>query len=485
MTTVERRAGRAFRAILAVLFVGAVVLIGFALVRTTAAADPSASPGGQPPASSPAASAVPSPATNGSTPAQESCLTCHAAIDNKQHDITEQWKSSVHGQNGIGCASCHGGDPTSDEVTVAMSTDAGFIGKPDRTATVGVCGDCHANVERMRQFQLPTDQLSKYRTSVHGQRLLEAKDTRVAICTDCHGVHDVKKASDPTAAVFPLNVPKLCASCHANADLMKPYDIPTDQYEAYQGSVHGKALLVDQDLRAPTCASCHGSHDAKPPQSSEVVGVCGKCHTATQALYEQSRHARLEVGPKCWTCHGTHDVVKPDETRFFHPDRPEIDCTTCHNPSDRTLILNADRFTKDEDRRCDTCHHDTSIIYSQAQGIRNALDKANVAYNAAEARIAEAAAAGMIVSDADVTLSEAKTNLIRGRAEVHTTKLSAVAALTDVATSKATEAQAFAEAKLQESASRREAMVIVVALILVNIVGLYLLRRAVHAAPSA
>ena len=107
----------------------------------------------------------------GGPPPQESCVTCHAAIDNAQHDITEQWKTSVHGQNGIGCSSCHGGDPTSDEVTVAMSTAAGFIGKPDRTATVSVCGDCHSDVERMRQYQLPTDQLAKYQTSVHGQRL--------------------------------------------------------------------------------------------------------------------------------------------------------------------------------------------------------------------------------------------------------------------------------------------------------------------------
>ncbi len=128
---------------------------------------------------------------------------------------------------------------------------------------------------------------------------------------------------------------------------MEPYGIPTDQFAIYQNSVHGKALLLNQDMRAPTCASCHGSHDAKPPQSSEVVGVCGKCHTATQALYEESRHSKLDVGPKCWTCHGTHDVAQPDESRFFHPKPPEIDCTTCHNPSDRTLILNADRFTND------------------------------------------------------------------------------------------------------------------------------------------
>lgn len=463
-------------------------LPGLALVQAVAAVDPSALPSASQPVS-PDASAgpasdqpsdLPSPGASLSDAPQSTCYTCHTAIDNTQHDIAQKWKDSVHGQNGIGCAGCHGGDPTSDEVTVAMSAAAGYIGTPDRATTVGVCGNCHSDVERMRQYQLPTDQLVKYRASVHGRRLLAAQDTRVAICVDCHGVHDIKKASDPTAAVYPLNVPKLCASCHADVKLMEPYGIPTNQFEVYQASVHGKALLLNQDLRAPTCASCHGSHDARPPQSSEVVGVCGKCHTATQALYEESKHSRLTVGPKCWTCHGTHDIAQPDESRFFHPKPPEIDCTTCHNPQDRTLRLNADRFSRDQDRRCDTCHHEGSILYSQAQGIYGALDKASAAYRKAEERIAEAAGAGMIVSDADVTLSQARTSLIRGRAEVHTTKLTAVAALADEASSKAAEAQQFAETKLQQSVFRREAMVVVLGIILVNILALYLLRRRIH-----
>ena len=246
------------------LLAAALVALGLILVQAVAAADPSAAPSAAPSGLQP--SALPSPGASLSVAPQGTCYTCHIAIDNAQHDIAKQWNDSVHGQNGIGCASCHGGDPTSDEVTVAMSTKAGFIGKPDRATTVTVCGTCHSDVERMRQYQLPTDQLSKYQASVHGQRLLTAQDTRVAICTDCHGVHDVKKASDPTAAVYPLNVPKLCASCHADTKLMEPYGIPTNQFAIYQNSVHGKALLLNQDVRAPTCASCHGSHDAKPPR---------------------------------------------------------------------------------------------------------------------------------------------------------------------------------------------------------------------------
>jgi Cytochrome c3 len=425
----------------------------------------------------PVASPPIGPTASGAAGDTNTCRTCHAAIDNVQHQITDAWDASVHGQAGVTCADCHGGDPTSDQVTVAMSVAAGFRGSPGRTESVVTCGECHSDVERMRQYQIPTDQYAKYRASVHGERLFGAGDARVAICTDCHGSHDIKKASDPTAKVYPLNIPSLCASCHADATYMEPYGIPTNQLAVYSESVHGKLLLDESDLRAPTCVSCHGSHDAKPPSSAEVVGVCGRCHTATQALYEQSRHAELDVGPKCWTCHGNHDVVQPDESRFFHPKPPSIDCTTCHDPVDRSLVLAADRFTNDADRRCDTCHHPDSLLYAQATGIHDALATAADAFDAAEAKIEEAAGVGMIVSDAEVELAGAKTSLIRARAAVHTTKLTDVAALADEAETKAGAAQAIAEDKLAASLFRRAAMVIVLALILVNVLALVLIRR--------
>jgi hypothetical protein len=429
---------------------------------------------------SPDASAAPdaSPGTQPLDAAVDQCVACHSKIDAQQRTISDTWLASVHGKVGIGCAECHGGDATSDEITVAMSPGAGFRGVPDRTETVAVCGTCHSDAARMRPYGLSTDQLSKYQSSVHGQKLATDKDTRVAICVDCHGSHGVKKASDPTADVYPLNVPKLCSSCHADAKLMEPYGIPTDQYEIYSQSVHGKALLEDQDMRAPTCASCHGSHSAKPPQSSEVVDVCGKCHTATQALYEESRHAKLgAVGPKCWTCHGTHDVAQPDESRFFHEEPPQYDCATCHNLTDQTLRLSVDRFEDDADRRCDTCHHPQSIIYSQAEGIHDSLDRASTAYTDAEGKIKDAAQMGMIVADADVQLTQALTSLIQARAAVHTTKLTTVAGLADEASAKAADAQALADAKLEESLFRREAMVVVVGIIIVNVGVLLIIKR--------
>ena len=393
-----------------------------------------------------AAPPVPSPVAHPDGGGANGCYDCHSVVNDKQEKIAADWQASVHAEKGVTCADCHGGDPRSDQITVAMSADAGYSPAPDRLTTVGLCGSCHANVERMRASGLATDQYAKYWSSVHGQRLASADDTRVAICTDCHGSHAVKKVSDPSAKVFPLNVPELCSSCHADAARMQPYGIPTDQFAIYSQSVHGKALLEDKDVRAPSCASCHGSHDAKPPTSANVVEVCGKCHTATQDLYQQSRHSQLQAAaPKCWTCHGTHDVSQPGSQLFFHPDEPDYTCTTCHDLTTHTLRLELSRFAAEPGpavRHLPPSR--ASQIYAQIQGISDAVRSAETAYDGASARIDEAARLGMITEDAELGLAQAKTSLIQAEAAVHTTKLKLVADLSADARKKADDALGMA-----------------------------------------
>lgn len=421
---------------------------------------------------------LPSPLIGAAVGGPNTCYDCHLKVNPAQAAISASWSESIHGKGGVGCAACHGGDATSDQVTVAMSPAKGYIGTPSRQETVGICGSCHSDVERMRPYNLPTDQYPKYFSSVHGQRLAAAGDARVAICVDCHGSHDIKKASDSTSPVYPMNVPKLCAGCHSDPDRMEPYGIPTTQYAIYEQSVHGRALLGQADIRAPTCASCHGSHAAQPPRSTEVVEVCGKCHTATQALYEQSRHAELgTVAPKCWTCHGTHDVSEPGPRLFFHDAEAPYDCLTCHDPGSNQLRLDVDQFADEADRRCDTCHHPNSTIYFQVEGIAGALASAQTAYADAEDRIREASRLGMIVTDAEVALSEAKTSLIQAEAAVHTTKLTLVAGLADEASASAGGAADIAAAKIGESEFRRQAMVVVVIVILLNVAILAVVKR--------
>jgi hypothetical protein len=277
---------------------------------------------------------------------------------------------------------------------------------------------------------------------------------------------------------FALNIPDLCSGCHSDKQRMAPYNIQTNQYDVYTKSVHGVALLTNKDVRAPSCASCHGSHDAQPPTSATVVQVCGKCHTATQELYMQSRHSELQAAaPMCWTCHGTHDVAQPSSDLFFHETAPDYTCVTCHDLQTHTLRIELSKFADPTARRCDTCHHPESEIYAQIQGISTAVTGAEGAYDDAARRIEKAAELGMITSDADLLLVAAKTSLIQAQAAVHTTKLSKIAELSADAKAKADLAAGSANAKIDESTFRRQVMVIVLVFILLGVAFLVLTKR--------
>ena len=85
----------------------------------------------------------------------------------------------------------------------------------------------------MRRYNpsLRVDQVAEYYTSVHGKRLREQKDQKVATCASCHVPHSIRPPNDSRSSVHPLRVADTCGSCHANKDYMAPYKIPTDQVE--------------------------------------------------------------------------------------------------------------------------------------------------------------------------------------------------------------------------------------------------------------
>ena len=230
---------------------------------------------------------VPTPISHPKSAGANSCFDCHSKLGGKNADMAAQWQQSVHAERGVTCADCHGGNPAATTKEEAMSAEAGYVGVPTKAAIPALCASCHADVAQMRQYNLPTDQYAQYQESVHGA-LLAKGDTNVATCYDCHGGHQVLKANDPASSVYPANVPKTCAGCHADKPLMAPYKIPTDQYDQYVQSVHGHAVLDEQNFKAPTCATCHGTHGAAPPGVGEVANVCGSCHGATQTYFSKS-----------------------------------------------------------------------------------------------------------------------------------------------------------------------------------------------------
>lgn len=326
---------------------------------------------------------------------KNSCLECHSKLDPPYQVKAEVFAGSIHAEKGLTCVSCHGGNASTTDMMQAMSPAAGFKGPIDRKQIPAFCASCHSNASYMRGFDpsLRTDQYSQYQTSVHGQ-LLAKGDTRVAVCTDCHGVHDIHAPSEPQARVYPLNVAKTCATCHANAVYMKPYKIPTDQYASYMASVHYEAL-TQGDLSAPTCITCHGSHGASPPGVTSVVNVCATCHVFQAQLFDQSPHKQAFATmnlPGCVVCHSNHRIVEP--TDAFVGTGAGAVCVKCHAQGDPG--------------------------YLAAAKMHDGLTKLAASIDRSNATLQEAQNSGVEVGPALLELSEARDNLTKARVDVHT-----------------------------------------------------------------
>lgn len=251
-----------------------------------------------------------------------------------------QFERSSHAREGVRCISCHGGNDRSLEQAVAHGP--GFTGRPKRADTPRLCASCHADEDRMRPYNLPVDQFALYQTSGHGRRLATG-DTRVAVCSDCHGAHDILAPSDPASRVFRNNIPKTCSTCHGDSARMARPGKPADDSHTYFASVHAHELFDGGNPRAPTCVNCHGVHGAAPPGAGDVDKVCGQCHTAERRYFAAGPHLKGMVAaglPECVSCHGNHAV------EVAKPERLALVCEQCHGEKSEQALLGARMWTE-------------------------------------------------------------------------------------------------------------------------------------------
>ena len=269
------------------------------------------------------------------------CSKCHSdSLFISKYDKTlstnqmSLLKNSVHGKlslNGtdriVQCITCHNAHGI-----VSVKNPASPVYP---TNVPGTCNKCHGDVKFMRSYnpEIAVDQYEKYLTSEHG--ILNAKgDPKTAECVSCHGSHNILSTKDVRSSVYPTNIPKTCAHCHSNKEYMKAYGIPTDQYDKYVKSVHGKALLVKNDLSAPVCNSCHGNHAAVPPGITSISKVCGTCHVLNAELFASSPHKKAfdeNNYPECETCHGNHEIL-PVNDSLLGVAKGAV-CIKCHSSS--------------------------------------------------------------------------------------------------------------------------------------------------------
>jgi hypothetical protein len=173
-----------------------------------------------------------------------------------------------------------------------MAAKAGQLGS-------AVCSDCHGNHQILpgddpksstNRQNIPTlcgkchtGILEKYERSVHGKGM-RAGIAESPVCTDCHGEHTISRVSDPNSPVAARNIPKTCTSCHDKEGISSRYALPKKRFSSYMDSFHGIAVEYGM-TKAANCASCHGVHDILPasdPASTvnkaNLPRTCGKCH---------------------------------------------------------------------------------------------------------------------------------------------------------------------------------------------------------------
>lgn len=143
----------------------------------------------------------------------ETCGRCHTEIYNT-------YKYSIHGADLLlknnpdvpVCTDCHGVHNIQDPRTVQF-----------RIETPEMCAHCHANKELMSKYGLSSDVYNLYKTSWHGVdvSVYKARWPTIwhdsAVCTDCHGIHDILPTHDPASRVNPDNLLQTCQKCHPDA----------------------------------------------------------------------------------------------------------------------------------------------------------------------------------------------------------------------------------------------------------------------------
>lgn len=383
----------------------------------------------------------------------DQCIKCHT----EQEMLPENYdKNDVHIQPGLSCAGCHGGDPTKNDMDEAMNPAAGFVGVPVKKDIPDFCGKCHSNINFMREYQprIPVDQEEQYYTSIHGQRLKKG-DQKVADCTSCHTSHGILTAQDPRSTIYALNIPATCNKCHGNADYMKDYNIPTNQYAEYVKGVHGIKLLEDRDTGSPACNDCHGNHGAMPPGISSISHVCGMCHVNNmqyftssamgEAFAEQELHA-------CEECHGNHDIPYTSD----------------------------DMVGVGKNSTCINCHSEGDEGYKSASEIHKELTQTVALYDSAEVERKAVRQIGMSDVEINFLLQDAHQSLIEARTLVHTFDPKKVGQKTEESIEKSKSALQLALQEISNYDTRRRGFGIATIFITLLVVALFFKIREIE-----
>jgi cytochrome b subunit of formate dehydrogenase/nitrate/TMAO reductase-like tetraheme cytochrome c subunit len=262
------------------------------------------------------------------------CAGCHED-EATAHAGSEHGKKMANGKEAATCIDCHG--PPHAMLSAGNTNSVTHFTKAPQH-----CAQCHGRPDVMADYKARRKEtIVDYTNSVHGLALNQ-KGPHGAACTDCHGVHNIRRGTDPQSAMFWQRIPETCGACHEEIT------------RSFQASVHGTAV-AEGKRDAPVCTDCHGEHTiAAVSQAASFVApshipeTCGQCHGveristkyklpgAVVDSYLQSYHGlAAQIGgvaaANCASCHGYHDVLpSSDPASSIHASNLPQTCGKCH-----------------------------------------------------------------------------------------------------------------------------------------------------------
>jgi cytochrome b subunit of formate dehydrogenase len=284
------------------------------------------------------------------------CVDCHADVKSAAHETTPKkitcagchadeqaaYDRSFHGKavrggdtRAASCVDCHG----SPHELLPASDPKSRVHHANIPAT---CGSCHSQQFFMENSGLNPQMVASYQQSVHGHAVAAGSE-KAAVCTDCHGTHEILDAKDSKSPIFKFNVAFTCGKCHDSIS------------REYQQSIHGTAV-AQGNWQAPVCTDCHGIHsikahnDPNSPVAAQNLAqaTCARCHESVRLSQEFGVEGRREttylasyhglasrlgsqVVANCASCHGTHSIFPSSDPRStIHRANLARTCGQCH-----------------------------------------------------------------------------------------------------------------------------------------------------------
>ena len=205
----------------------------------------------------------------------QACLGCHSAkgLEMKLANgdkLSLQVDGAAFGKsvhNKLGCAVCHANTSLENHPPIK----AKIAGSREYSLDMNkICESCHAPIFKLHEG------------SIHAA-LFRDGNSYAPVCTDCHSPHAAM-----AKAAYEASTGTPCSKCHGSI------------FEAYAGSVHGKATLA--------CSNCHGAHDVSAAtKEGQLKSACLGCHQDAQE---------------------NHQKWLPNAKRHFDA----VSCPACHSP---------------------------------------------------------------------------------------------------------------------------------------------------------